>query len=128
MTEQVLPAAVVSPTLRRPLWFNQAHLFHVTNVAPELRAALLQAVAEEDLPRHAYFGDGGAISDEQMDAIRSAYEASTVRVPWEADDVLVLDNLHVAHGRDPFTGERKVLVAMSDPTSYDDCELVDASA
>ena len=123
MTTQVLPAAVMSPTRSQPLWFNQAHLFHVTNVAPELRAALLEAVPESDLPRHAYFGDGGAIPDEHMDAVRAAYEACTVRLPWAVDDVLVLDNLHVAHGRDPFTGSRKVLVAMSDTLSFDDCEL-----
>jgi hypothetical protein len=79
-----------------------------------------------DLPRHAYFGDGAPIPDEHMDAIRSAYEASTVRVPWEVDDLLLVDNMHVAHGRDPFTGSRKVLVGMSDLLSFGDCELVTA--
>jgi alpha-ketoglutarate-dependent taurine dioxygenase len=124
MTEQILPAAIMSPVRGQPLWFNQAHLFHVTNVAPEMRTALLQALPEADLPRHAYFGDGGAIPDEYVENIRDAYRVSTVRFDWQADDVLLLDNLHVAHGRDPFTGSRKVLVAMSDALSLSDHEVV----
>jgi len=126
MTEQVLPAAIMSPARGDPLWLNQAHLFHVTNIAPEIREALLRAMPASDLPRHAYFGDGAPIPDEHMDAIRSAYEASTVRVPWQVDDLLLVDNMHVAHGRDPFTGNRKVLVAMSDLLSFGDCEVVTA--
>jgi Taurine catabolism dioxygenase TauD, TfdA family len=98
----------------------------VTNVAPEMREALLRSMPIEDLPRHAYFGDGTPIPDEHMDVIRSAYEACTVRVPWQVDDVLLVDNMHVAHGRDPYTGDRKVLVAMSDVLSFSDCELVAA--
>jgi ribulose-5-phosphate 4-epimerase/fuculose-1-phosphate aldolase len=35
--------------------------------------------------------------------------------PWESGDVLLLDNMRFAHSRKPFTGSRKVLVAMSDP-------------
>jgi len=30
-------------------------------------------------------------------------------------DVLILDNMQVAHGRDPFVGPRKIIVAMADP-------------
>jgi alpha-ketoglutarate-dependent taurine dioxygenase len=125
MIEQTLPAAVMSRDGSQPLWFNQAHLFHVSNIAPEMRTALLQTMAEADLPRHAYFGDGVAIPDEHMESIRAAYDASAARFEWQVDDVLLLDNLHVAHGRDPFTGDRKVLVAMSDPLSFSDCQIVD---
>jgi hypothetical protein len=34
-------------------------------------------------------------------------------VAWRAGDVLILDNLLAAHGRMPFTGKRKVLLAMT---------------
>lgn len=117
-TEQVLPAVIQPPWIGRPVWFNQAHLFHVTNLAPEIRAAMLESMSEEDLPRHAYFGDGGAIPDEHMANIRQAYDTCRTRFSWETDDVMLVDNLRMCHGREPFTGARKVLVSMSDPADY----------
>jgi alpha-ketoglutarate-dependent taurine dioxygenase len=38
-------------------------------------------------------------------------------VQWSKGDVLMLDNITVAHGRQPFTGSRRILVAMADPSS-----------
>jgi hypothetical protein len=32
---------------------------------------------------------------------------------WQENDVLLLDNMQVAHGRRSYIGERRVLVAMS---------------
>lgn len=117
-TEHVLPAVVQHPALGRPVWFNQAHLFHVTNLDPQIRAAMLEAMPEHDLPRHAYYGDGGVISDEAMAEVRRAYDSARVRFPWEKDDVMLLDNLRMCHARDPFTGARKVLVSMAQPSHF----------
>jgi hypothetical protein len=32
---------------------------------------------------------------------------------WQRGDVMVVDNVLATHGREPFTGERRILVAMS---------------
>jgi alpha-ketoglutarate-dependent taurine dioxygenase len=117
-TDQVLPAIIQPPGINRPVWFNQAHLFHITNLAPDIRAAMLEAMPEADLPRHAYFGDGGVIPDEYMAEVRAAYERCKVRFAWRRNDVMLLDNLRICHGRDPFIGARKVLVSMSDPSDF----------
>jgi hypothetical protein len=117
-TDQVLPAVIQPPWIGRPVWFNQAHLFHVTNLAPDIRAAMLEAMPEGDLPRHAYYGDGGVIPDEHMTNIRDAYARCRTRFSWAVDDVMLVDNLRMCHGREPFTGARKVLVSMSDPADY----------
>ena len=117
-TEQELPAVIRIPGEGCMVWFNQAHLFHVTNLDCELREALLEAMPEEDLPRHCYFGDGGRIPDQYFENIRAAYERCTVRFAWERNDIMLLDNLRMCHGRDAYSGPRKVLVSMSDPSDF----------
>jgi alpha-ketoglutarate-dependent taurine dioxygenase len=34
--------------------------------------------------------------------------------PWQQDDVLLLDNMSMAHAREPYAGERNVVVAMTE--------------
>jgi hypothetical protein len=34
---------------------------------------------------------------------------------------MLVDNIRTAHSREPFVGEREVLVAMSDPVRVSDC-------
>jgi hypothetical protein len=37
-----------------------------------------------------------------------------VDVDWRDGDLLLIDNVLVGHGRRPYTGSRRILVAMSD--------------
>ena len=46
--------------------------------------------------------------------IREAYEQTAVRFRWQEDDVLLIDNMLTSHARDPFSGPRKIVVAMSE--------------
>jgi hypothetical protein len=55
-----------------------------------------------------------------VEHVRAAYDAETVALPWRAGDVLVIDNVLAAHGREPFSGDREVLVAMAAPISHDE--------
>ncbi|RML56422.1 putative Pyoverdine biosynthesis regulatory protein [Pseudomonas syringae pv. maculicola] len=68
---------------------------------------------EEDLPRNVYYGDGSPIEETLLDEIRGVLDDSTVSFPWLENDVLMLDNMLTAHSRAPFTGKRKVVVAMA---------------
>lgn len=112
-TRQRCQAVLRHPTRGEWVWFNQAHLFHESANDPSLRASLLAAVGYDNLPRNVCFGDGSPIADDMLDHIRAAYQRSAVAFAWQAGDVLMLDNLLVAHGRNPFSGERKVIVAMA---------------
>lgn len=97
------------------VWFNQGHLFHISNQQPEVREMLEDLVGIENLPRNVYYADGSPIPDTIFDEIRGVLAEQTVIFPWRAGDVLMLDNMLAAHGRTPFKGERKVVVAMAEP-------------
>ena len=111
-TREVAQATVTHPVTGAPVWFNQAHLFHVSSLDANVRDALTVAVPEHDLPRNAYYGDGTPIDEADLAAVREAYLAETVMFPWRSGDILMLDNVLAAHGRQPFGGSRKVVVGM----------------
>jgi alpha-ketoglutarate-dependent taurine dioxygenase len=115
-TRQVCQAVLEHPRTGDSLWFNQAHLFHVSSLPSDLRATLLATFKEEGLPRNAYYGDGSPIEDAALAEIRRAYDEESVVFPWREGDILMLDNQRVAHGRRPYAGKRRVVVGMAEPT------------
>lgn len=114
-TRQICQAVAQHPKTGKMLWFNQAHLFHVSALEPEVREALLEVCSEDELPRNTYYGDGTPIDEADLDVVRKIYKETQVAFPWEEGDVLMLDNMSVAHGRTPFKGERKIRVGMTEP-------------
>jgi len=114
-TTQVNPAIAVHPHSREKVWFNQAHLFHVSNLDKDIGEALLASLGEEDLPRNSYYGDGSPIELETLELIRSTYESTKIKFTWRQGDLLLLDNMLFSHGREAYTGGRKILVGMASP-------------
>lgn len=112
-TRQISQATTLHPETGTRVWFNQAHLFHVSSLPGEVRSELERQFAPEDLPRHAFFGDGSPIGDAELETVRAAYAEEKIAFPWEAGDVLLIDNIQMGHGRRPYDGPRKVVVAMS---------------
>jgi alpha-ketoglutarate-dependent taurine dioxygenase len=123
-TRQVMAAIARHPTTRQFVWFNQAHLFHLTSLGLDVQQSLLATVGEEYLPRHTYHGDGSPIRDEDLDQVRRAYAEAAIEFDWKQGDVLLLDNMLTAHGRRPFRGPRKILVAMAEPIHVKDPEPI----
>ncbi len=116
-TVQRAQALATHPRNGRELWFNQAHLFHVSALDTDTRSALTGLFEEEDLPRNAFYGDGTAIAESDLAEIRGAFEREKVIFDWQPGDVLLLDNMQVSHGRTPFTGQRRVLAALGEACS-----------
>jgi alpha-ketoglutarate-dependent taurine dioxygenase len=96
------------------VWFNQVLLHHPFGVPAATRASLLELFDADDLPRNVYFGDGSPIPDSVMEHLYDTYMTHRVEFAWEQGDVLMLDNMLTAHGRMPFEGPRKILVAMAE--------------
>jgi alpha-ketoglutarate-dependent taurine dioxygenase len=119
-TKQICQAVAKHPTTGKMLWFNQAHLFHVSSLDAEVAEALLEAFGEDGVPRNTFYGDGTPIEPEALAAIRGAFDTVEVAFPWEKDDVLMIDNMAVAHARTPYRGDRKIRVGMTQPVHGDD--------
>jgi alpha-ketoglutarate-dependent taurine dioxygenase len=113
-TRQVRQVTTTHPKTGEEIWFNHAHLFHLSNLSAEVREALLSEFKDDEIPRNAFYGDGSRIESSLLDEIRGVYERSAVIFPWHTGDILMLDNFLVSHGRQPFVGPRQILVAMAE--------------
>lgn len=108
------PAIVPHPVTGEWVWFNHGHFFNTSN----LDAMILESIGgEDDMPFNTYYGDGAAISRQTLDEIKQAYEKAKMNFTWQKGDVLLLDNMLMSHGRNPYKGERTVLVGMGTPVS-----------
>ncbi|MGY4689621.1 TauD/TfdA family dioxygenase [Salibacterium sp. K-3] len=116
--EQVRPAITRHPVTDEPLWFNQISAFHLTTLNDEIRQELLHQYDEQDVPKNSFYGDGTSIEREVLQEIREVYTEQTVKFPWQKGDILMLDNMMVAHGRTPYTGDRKTLVGMTESKNW----------
>ena len=106
-TSQIRQAVHYHPQTGEPIWFNHAAFFHHTNLLSEFN--------EQELPYNTYYGDGSAIDPSVIEHINQAYQQEKVIFSWQQGDILMLDNMSLAHGRESYKGERQVLLAMSEP-------------
>lgn len=118
-TRRTAPAVYRHPATGEPVWFNHGTFFHLTTLDPVVQQGLLAQFGEADLPNQTFFGDGSPIDVATAEALRRAYREHAIAFPWRRGDVVMIDNMLVAHGRAPFRGARQVLVAMSEPWTAD---------
>jgi alpha-ketoglutarate-dependent taurine dioxygenase len=114
-TRQVRPAIRRHPQTGEQVWFNHAYFFHLSSLEESTRQAVLATVDEEHVPFNTFYGDGSPIEPYVLDEIKRAYDEETVTFIWQTHDVLMLDNMLVSHGREPYLGQRKIAVAMGQP-------------
>ncbi len=65
-----------------------------------------------DYPHHCTFADGTEIPRQHILHIRNTLRSHAVTFQWQQGDLIIIDNLRVSHGRTPYKGKRKILVAM----------------
>jgi alpha-ketoglutarate-dependent taurine dioxygenase len=115
-TRQRRPVSAVHPNTGEMTWFNHLTFFNVSTLGPMVAEAML-LMGKENLPNNTYYGDGADIEPAVLDELRAAYEAETVVIPWQEGDIMMLDNMLVAHGREPYTPPRQIVVGMAEPWS-----------
>ncbi|MFE1839308.1 TauD/TfdA family dioxygenase [Streptomyces sviceus] len=107
-------ATTTHPVTGAEVWFNQADQWHPAGLGDETSKELYDILAPEEFPQYVTFADGTPIPDEFITQIRDRGLELAVDVDWRFGDVLVIDNVLTGHGRRPFEGTRRILVAMSD--------------
>ncbi|OHU84901.1 MULTISPECIES: TauD/TfdA family dioxygenase [Pseudoalteromonas] len=100
------------PVTGEQVWFNQAHVFHPYAQGESYRVLLDSCGVLP--PRNVVFADdGSAIPDEMIKIINDVYQDLSLTFDWRKNDILIIDNLLVAHGRAPYEGNRKIVLAMT---------------
>ena len=108
---QIRPATATHPETGEEVWFNQADGFHPSNLDQETYGQIV--ASGEEFRLNSYFGDGSPIAHLMLEDIRAVLQKETIPHRWQTGDVLILDNMLAAHGRLPFSGARKIALAMN---------------
>jgi hypothetical protein len=93
-------------------FFAQPQHWHPACLDSETRAALEHGARTAGPPRDCTFGDGSPIGDDEMRHLLDVYRRRQIAMAWRPGDLLVLDNVLWAHGRNAYRGRRRMLVAM----------------
>lgn len=117
----VAQAITAHPVSKEPVWFTPVHAYlgprypyiYQKDPIPSPIAALPVERGTYDLD--AYYGDGSPIDDETVFHIHNAHALEAIEFPWQAGDILLLDNMLITHGRNSFEGDREVMLAMGNP-------------
>jgi alpha-ketoglutarate-dependent taurine dioxygenase len=120
-TTQRRSALITHPRTGDEVWFNHLVFWSEWSLLPMMRDVMIAEFGSDGLPFSTMYGDGEPVAEQDIKLIDDAYHAATVRRSWAPGDVMIVDNLLAAHGREPFTGDRRVLVAMGDPIDLADC-------
>jgi alpha-ketoglutarate-dependent taurine dioxygenase len=120
-TRQHRSAVVHHPLTGQRCWFNQIAFLNERTIDPEVREYLVDVYGADGLPFNTRFGNGDPIDEDIVQLLNEVYEANTAREPWQAGDLMLVDNIRTAHSREPYDGPREVLVAMADAVRLADC-------
>jgi len=119
-TWQRRSAVVHHPVTGQRCWFNQIAFLNEWTIDPEVREYLVEMYGADGLPFNTRFGNGDPIGEDVVLLLNQVYEANTVREPWQAGDLMLVDNIRTAHSREAYEGPREVLVGMADPVRLAD--------
>jgi hypothetical protein len=120
-TTQRRSAVVRHPVTGQRCWFNEIGFLSEWTMEPEVRRYLVEVYGEDSLPFTTRFGDGEPVAEPLVRLLNEVYAANAAREPWQPGDLLLVDNIRMAHDRAPYQGRREVVVAMADPVSLADC-------
>ena len=117
----VRPPSITHQVTGEQVWFNQVHVLHKSNLSywanhyKSLKLKCIAALApviEQFYYYHHTYGDNSEIALTDLEQIRQTVASQKITFPWQKGDVLLLDNILMAHGRNRFEGARRILVGL----------------
>jgi alpha-ketoglutarate-dependent taurine dioxygenase len=119
-TRQRRSAVVRHPVTGQRCWFNQVAFLNEWTMDPEVHEYLVDVYGADGLPFNTSFGNGDPIGEDVVALLNRVYEANTAREPWQPGDLMLVDNIRMAHSREAYEGQREVLVGLADPVHLAD--------
>ncbi|MBC9912779.1 TauD/TfdA family dioxygenase [Chitinophaga varians] len=116
--EWTKPAVYNHPVSGDETWFNHVYFFNKYSRYEELGLEADDFLPSEYLTSDTFFGDGTEISFEEYQEIGNAYKKNLVVFPYQKGDIIFLDNMLAAHGRNPYKGDRTIATAIME-AAYD---------
>lgn len=114
----LMPAFAAHPATGELLYRNTLHTNggrdYMQTLTGEPRRRVEEMFARQPIKTGFYLGDGSELTDDEMKALQAVFDEAELAWPWQAGDIMLLDNLLTAHGRNSFKGARDVQVALLD--------------
>ncbi|GKT51328.1 clavaminate synthase-like protein At3g21360 [Colletotrichum spaethianum] len=113
---QHIPGIRRLPTSGRPVWFNGLVGRHgITRDIGALDPPHIGRDGMTYLP--CVYGDDEPIPRELLNKLIEVIDEEEISLVLEEGDLLLVDNFQVSHGREPWEGDRQILVSMWDATT-----------
>jgi hypothetical protein len=113
--EWTKPAVYTHPVSQEETWFNHVYFFNKYSRYEELGLAPYDFFPDDFLTSNTFFGDGTEISYDEYREIGLAYRKNSIAFPYEKGDILFLENMLTAHGRNPYKGNRVIATTIIEP-------------
>ena len=111
--ETCCKAVFEHPLSKKEVWFNQAEQWHPSALKPALRELLQQMLGKGNMPHECEYEDGEPLDEVELNIIRSSLNDNKLLFGWHKNDIWMIDNISMMHGREAFKGQRKVMAFLS---------------
>lgn len=115
--ETAFPILMTHPRTGEEVYRGVVH-FHpddyadAAQVPEQVRQKIDELLARQRIPSGYMLGDGSVLAPHERHPLARRIEELETYWDWQAGDLMIIDNLLVAHGRNPFEGSRDVQVAL----------------
>jgi len=113
-TYYTAPGFIKHPLTGETVWFNQiaSQVMNKRTLGAQWEAYHAHYGETLTGPFRPTYGDGGPIATEDMNELYIVLDSLIQAFRWEDGDLMLIDNIVTAHGRNPYEGERDLQVAL----------------
>jgi len=107
-----MDAFTTHPVTGQSLYRNNIHAGGRLNYTGKHAEAERALLAVQKMPTGTFLGDGSSLDSDETALLLRLIDEVTISWPWSDGDTMILDNLQLAHGRNPYEGRRETQVAL----------------